>query len=75
MYLDYDLRSGAHVAARTWGGLAPLYCGVSRERASRLLVTTREFAVALDGGWAVPSVSAEILRSTRPATGGGRSGR
>ena len=48
-----------HVAARTWGGLAPLYCGVSPERASRLLETVREFAVTLDGGWAVPSVSAD----------------
>jgi hypothetical protein len=58
MYLDYDLRAGAHVAARTWVGLAPLYCGVSPERASRLLDTVREFAVTLDGGWAVPSVAA-----------------
>ena len=32
MYLDYDLRAEAHVAARTWGGLAPLYCGVSPEQ-------------------------------------------
>jgi len=55
MYLDYDLRADAHVAARAWGGLAPLYCGVSPERAERLLATVREFAVTLDGGWAVPS--------------------
>jgi len=59
MYLDYDLRADAHVAARAWGGLAPLYCGVSPERAERLLATVREFAVTLDGGWAVPSVSAQ----------------
>ena len=57
MYLDYDLRAGAPIPARTWGGLAPLYCGVAPERVERLLATLREFAVTLDGGWAVPSVS------------------
>ena len=31
----------------------------SPERADRLLETVREFAVTLDGGWAVPSVSAD----------------
>jgi mannosylglycerate hydrolase len=59
MYLDYDLRADAPVAARTWGGLAPLYCGVAPERASRLLRTVREFAVTVDGGWAVASVASD----------------
>jgi hypothetical protein len=58
MYLDYDVRARTPIAARTWGGLAPLYCGVTPERANRLLATVREFAVTLNSGWAVPSVSA-----------------
>jgi hypothetical protein len=58
LYLDYDLRAGAHVPARTWGGLAPLYSGVSPERAQRLRATVREFAVEVDNGWAVASVAA-----------------
>lgn len=57
MYLDYDLRADAPIPARTWGGLAPLYCGVVPDRAERLLGTVRRFAVDLDGGWAVASVS------------------
>jgi len=57
MYLDYDLRADAPIRARTWGGLAPLYCGVVPDRADRLLGTVRRFAVDLDGGWAVASVS------------------
>ncbi len=61
MYLDYDLRVGAHVPARTWGGLAPLYCGVSAERASRLLDTVHAFAVAAG------------RRLGRPVRGGRRS--
>ena len=61
IYLDYDLRADAPVAARTWGGLAPLYGGVpSDERARRLVGTVHEFAVELDGvGWAVASVAPE----------------
>src|SRR6266536_2488206 len=59
MYLDYDLRADARVAARTWGGLAPLYSGVSEERARRLLETVYEFGVELDAGWAVASVAAD----------------
>jgi hypothetical protein len=59
MYLDYDVRAEGPIAARTWGGFAPLYCGVRPERATRLLATLRDFAVTLDGGWAVPSVSAD----------------
>ena len=42
IYLDYDLRADAPVAARTWGGLAPLYGGVpSEERAQRLAETVQ----------------------------------
>jgi hypothetical protein len=58
LYLDYDLRAGAHVGARTWGGLAPLYSGVSPERAQRLRGTVSDFAVAVDSVWAVASVAA-----------------
>jgi mannosylglycerate hydrolase len=59
IYLDYDVRADAPVAARTWGGLAPLYGGVpSAQRAKRLVETMQEFAVAIDGiGWAVASVA------------------
>jgi hypothetical protein len=61
IYLDYDLRADVPIAARTWGGLAPLYGGVpSDERARRLVGTVQEFAVELDGvGWAVASVAPE----------------
>ena len=59
MYLDYDVRADTPIPARTWSGLSPLYCGVVPERAERLLDTVRECAVTLDGGWAVPSVSAD----------------
>jgi len=59
LYLDFDVRVDAHVPARAWGGLAPLYAGVSPERARRLLATVHEFSVDLDGGWAVASVAAD----------------
>jgi hypothetical protein len=61
LYLDYDLRVDAPIAARTWGGLAPLYGGIpSDERAQRLARTASEFAVDLDGiGRAVASVAAD----------------
>jgi hypothetical protein len=61
IYLDYDLRADAPVAARTWGGLAPLYGGVpSDERARRLVGTVHEFAVEFNGvGSAVASVTPE----------------
>jgi len=50
IYLDYDLRAAAPVAARTWGGLAPLYGGVPSEaRARRLVETVHDFAVELAG--------------------------
>jgi glycogen debranching enzyme len=58
LYLDYDVRTGARIAARTWGGLAPLYSGVSPERAQRLRATVDDFAVPVDSGWAVASVAA-----------------
>lgn len=59
MYLDYDLCADALIGARTWGGLAPLYGGVSDERAKRLLETVNEFGVNLDAGRAVASVAAD----------------
>ena len=57
MYLDYDVRAGRHLEARTWGGLAPLYSGVSAERARRLLETLGGFQVDLAGGRAVASLA------------------
>lgn len=59
LYLDYDVRAGAPVTARTWGGVAPLYSGVSAARASRLRDTLDQFGVELDAGWAVASVPAD----------------
>lgn len=59
LYLDYDLRADRQIPARTWGGLAPLYAGVSTERARRLRDSVHDFAVDLDGGWAVASVAAD----------------
>jgi hypothetical protein len=59
IYLDYDVRAGRQLPARTWGGLAPLYSGVPPERARRLLETMAEFAVELGGGRAVASVASE----------------
>ena len=53
-------RRRADVAARTWGGLAPLYCGVVARAGGA--GCSRPFASSpstLDGGWAVPSVSAD----------------
>jgi Trehalase len=59
LYLDFDVRAGQPVPARTWGGLAPLYSGVSAERASRLRDTLDEFSVELDAGRVVASVPAD----------------
>jgi Trehalase len=59
LYLDFDVRAGRPVPARTWGGLAPLYSGVSAERASRLRETLEDFGVELDDGWAIASVPAD----------------
>jgi hypothetical protein len=59
LYLDFDLRAGRPVPARTWGGLAPLYSGVSADRASRLRETLGNFGVELDAGWAIASVPAD----------------
>jgi hypothetical protein len=59
LYLDFDVRAGAPVPVRTWGGLAPLYSGVSADRASRLRETLEDFGVELDAGWAIASVPAD----------------
>ncbi len=49
LYLDYDVRAGAHIRARTAAGLSPLYAGVpSVERAGRLLERLKTFEVVLD---------------------------
>jgi glycogen debranching enzyme len=59
LYLDFDVRAGRPVPARTWGGIAPLYSGVSAERASRLRETLEDFGVELAEGWAIASVPAD----------------
>ena len=64
-----------HIPARTWGGLAPLYCGVvagageppARDRPRVRRHAGRRLGRPLRVGPAIPS-------STRPATGAGRSG-
>jgi hypothetical protein len=58
IYLDYDVRAGGHVQARTGAGYSPLYAGVpSAERARRVVDSLRSATVALDGyGEAVASV-------------------
>jgi Trehalase len=49
MYLDFDVRTGARIRARTGAALAPLYAGVpSRDRASRLIEGLRTYEVAID---------------------------
>ena len=59
LYVDYDLQSGKHVAARTAAGLAPLYAGVpSPERARRMVERLAGSRVEVNAsGWAVTSLS------------------
>ena len=58
MYLDYDVRTGTRIPARTGAGFAPLYAGVpSIDRAGKLLERLRACEVAVDGiGRVVASV-------------------
>jgi hypothetical protein len=58
MYLDYDVRAGEHVQARTGAGFAPLYAGVpSIGRAGRVLERLEPCKVSVDGiGRVVASV-------------------
>ena len=75
MYLDYDLRAGAPIPARTWGGLAPLYCGVAPERAERLARDRSRVRRHARRRLGRPvRLGPTIPRSTRPATGAGRCG-
>jgi hypothetical protein len=59
LYLDYDVRAGAHIPARTGAAFSPLFAGVpTPERGRRMLERLPAFAVAIDGvGRAVTSVS------------------
>jgi glycogen debranching enzyme len=59
VYVDYDVRAGARVGARTAAGLAPLYAGVpSRARAERMVSLLAGSRVEMSvGGWAVASLA------------------
>jgi hypothetical protein len=59
LYVDYDLRGGKHVEARSAAGLAPLYAGVpSAERAREMIRRLAASRVAIgSSGWAVASLS------------------
>ncbi len=59
LYVDYDVTTGEHVAARSAAGLAPLYAGVpSDERAQQLVERLADSRVEVgDSGWVVTSLS------------------
>jgi hypothetical protein len=59
LYLDYDVRGGTHIPARTGAAFSPLFAGVpTTERGRAMLERLPAFAVAVDGaGRAVTSVS------------------
>jgi hypothetical protein len=59
VYVDYDVRAGAPVGARTAAGLAPLYAGVpTRARAARMVELLADSRIAVgEAGWAVTSLA------------------
>ena len=59
LYVDYDVRAGDHVSARTSAGLAPLYAGVPTvERARRMVERLAGSRVEVNAsGWAVTSLA------------------
>ena len=59
LYVDYDLRTGSHVVARTAAGLAPLYAGVPTvEQARKMVERLAGSRVEVDAsGWAVTSLA------------------
>jgi mannosylglycerate hydrolase len=59
VYVDYDVKAGARVGARTAAGLAPLYAGVpTRARAERMVEVLADSRVAIgEVGWAVTSLA------------------
>jgi len=59
VYVDYDVKAGERVGARTAAGLSPLYAGVpTRPRAERMVELLADSRVAVDdSGWAVTSLA------------------
>jgi neutral trehalase len=59
VYVDYDVKAGSRVGARTAAGLAPLYAGVpTRARAGRMVEVLAGSRVEVDAaGWAVTSLA------------------
>jgi glycogen debranching enzyme len=59
VYVDYDVREGARVGARTAAGLAPLYAGVpTPARAERMVELLADSRVAVgEAGWAITSLA------------------
>jgi hypothetical protein len=57
MYVDYDVRAGERVRARSSSGYAPLYAGVpTPERARRMIDSLPGAGMSVDGGWAATSL-------------------
>jgi glycogen debranching enzyme len=59
VYVDYDVKAGARVGARTAAGLAPLYAGVpTQARAERMVDVLADSRVVVGKvGWAVTSLA------------------
>jgi hypothetical protein len=64
LYVDYDLRGGDRVRARSATGFAPLYAGVpSAERAAEMVERLESSGVRLgEDGWAVTSLPTDDPR-------------
>ena len=68
VYVDYDVREGAPVGARTAAGLAPLYAGVpTPARAAQMVEVMAGSRVAVgEAGWAITSQAPRDRASSLP---------